>query len=463
MWRPADNSVAWQGTHNVAANDKTVHIIHCVDAEGPLYESLDATFDRLYELFGIRLEATKDNLRKIQGRLIDFGDKTDIIAEVFAPHHLNYNDTWEKIDAMLCRIMAPEFRNALTDSFGRGWVYNWHCVDHVGYIDNPRRRDMGIHKVFDHYNAVIKEAGSCQDSVHWHFHPMSIYREAHRCATSFINSPHLYEILCRRVIERQWFPAVFRAGFQAERPDSHWFLEQWIPFDASNWAYREDDGVHDHQADIAGGRSGDWRLAPDDWSVYQPSHDNYQLPGNCRRWICRALDIRTRARELTQAEVDKAFARASKGQPTIMGITDHDFRDIASDVEFVREKIRTAAEKFPDVKFKFCEAVEGFRSAIYGPQAQYEPVKLAIRLEGNDERRFLEVETAAGKAFGPQPFLAVKTRSGRFIHDNFDFDTTLTKWSYTFDYDSIRADDISAVGVATNDAYGNTFVQVIRP
>ena len=63
---------------------------------------------------------------------------------------------------------------------------------------------------------------------------MSTYKEAHRCATSYVNSPELYQILCRRIIEKKWFPSVNRAGFWAERPDSHLFLEQWIPFDISN-------------------------------------------------------------------------------------------------------------------------------------------------------------------------------------------------------------------------------------
>ena len=92
---------------------------------------------------------------------------------------------------------------------------------------------MGIHQVFDFYKDLVDNQ-NLGDSLHWHFHPMSTYREANKCATSYINSPHLYEILCRRIIERKWFPTVFRAGFHVERPDSHLFLEQWIPFDLSN-------------------------------------------------------------------------------------------------------------------------------------------------------------------------------------------------------------------------------------
>ena len=40
--------------------------------------------------------------------------------------------------------------NPYKDSFGNGWVFNWHCLDHVGYINNPRRRDMGYHNIFDY-------------------------------------------------------------------------------------------------------------------------------------------------------------------------------------------------------------------------------------------------------------------------------------------------------------------------
>ncbi|MFH1593934.1 MAG: hypothetical protein ABID09_04490 [Candidatus Omnitrophota bacterium] len=443
--------------------EKIVYIIHCVDAEGPLYESLEATFQRLHEMFGITLEPTRENLKRIQDKCIDFGKNTDVIASIFSSRNLCYNDTWGKIDSMLIKVMSPEFRNKALDSFGNGWVYNWYCVDHVNYAHNPRRRDMGFHKIFDHYKQMKERTGSSQDGIHWHFHPMSVYKEAHRCATSYVNSPYLYEILCRRIIERNWFPVAFRAGFQTERPDSHLFLEQWVPFDASNWAYREENDVHENQIDIAGGRSGDWRLAPDDWSIYQPNHDNYQIPGNCRRWICRCLDIKTRGRELTPDEVEKAFLRARDGKPTIMGIANHDFRNMAYEVDFARDIISHVSKRYPDVKFKFCEAVDAFRSAIYCDGNSFEPLELKVSFKDSAERAFLEVETVEGKVFGPQPFLSVKTKTGRFIHDNFDFDTSLDKWSYTFDYDSIHADDIDTIGVAANDRYGSLFVKIVKP
>ena len=75
---------------------------------------------------------------------------------------------------------------------------------------------------------------------------------------------------------------------------------------------------------------------------------------------------------------------------------------------------------------------------------------------------FLSVDTLQGEVFGPQPFLALKTRSQRFIHDNLDFSTDLKSWRYVFDGETISPDDLSAVGVGANDAYGNTVVEVIE-
>ena len=143
---------------------------------------------------------------------------------------------------------------------------------------------MGYHNIFDHYRNIIKELNLSENTLNWHFHPMSTYNEAHRCATSYVNSPELYQILCRKIIERNWFPSVFRAGFQSERPDSNWFLEQWIPFDISSMSVENIDEINKN-IDFKNGRSGDWRLATKEWEVYHPSHDNYQINGNCRRWI----------------------------------------------------------------------------------------------------------------------------------------------------------------------------------
>ncbi|OVE80400.1 hypothetical protein BVY02_00220 [bacterium J17] len=441
-------------------NKKTVIIVHAIDTEGPLYESLAASFERLEELFGItHVKATRENLARLQKKEIDLGGQEEAVAEMLSSHRVNYKDTWDKVDEMLDRVMAAEFRNKLPDSHGNGWIYNWHCLDHVGFKTNPRRRDMGYHNIFDHYRAILKEKEEDRDGLHWHFHPMSVYQDAHRCATSYVNSPELYQILCRRIIERQWFPSVFRAGFQAERPDSHHFLEQWIPFDISNMAL-DDNSELDNTIDFRNGRSGDWRLAPSDWSIYKPSHDNYQLPGNCRRHIGRALNVLNRIASINQEEMDKAFLRARQGNPTLVGLASHDFRDLAPEVDFVRELIATSKQRYPDVEFKYAEAVEGFRNALWPEGFSDSSLELELRFKPAtaEDVPSIEVNTKKGKVFGPQPFLAIETKSRRFIHDNFDFDPSLNRWHYAFHSDTLPLSDVANIGVAANDKYGNNCV-----
>ena len=130
-----------------------VYVVHCVDTEGPLHESVEATFERLKDIFGLDLEPSTAMLRRLQAGEVDLGGLEPAVQKVVDPHLLGYNDTWDKVDAMLAECMSPAFRDRSVDSEGNGWVYNWFCVDHVDYDINPRRRDMGYHNVFDHYRA----------------------------------------------------------------------------------------------------------------------------------------------------------------------------------------------------------------------------------------------------------------------------------------------------------------------
>ena len=152
----------------------TVYFVHCIDTEGPLHESLSATFERLEEMFGINIEATKENLYKLQNDQIKISNSKISTSDIFSEDLLNYNDTWDKIDDMLSESLSNEYRNLLKDSFGGGWIYNWFCMDHVGFEDNPRRRDLGINNIYDHYVDTLRQHNSHQDGVYFHYHPIPV-------------------------------------------------------------------------------------------------------------------------------------------------------------------------------------------------------------------------------------------------------------------------------------------------
>ena len=442
------------------AGAATVHIVHCIDTEGPLHESLEATFDRLRSIFGIDLEPARETLRLLQAGDLDLGGIEAAVQKVVDPHLLAYNDTWDKVDAMLADCLSPAFRERVRDSTGGGWVYNWFCVDHVDYEANPRRRDMGYHNVFDHCRALLKQTGSLQDGLHFHYHPHSFLREAHRCATHWwASSDSLQQVLCRRVIDRGWFPAANRPGFHVIRPDSHWFLEQYVPFDFSSQAMLPDEGDA-AQADIEGGRLGDWRRALADWQPYHPAHDDYQVPGDCRRWIARCLNVGTRYRLLSERDVRQAFREAQDGKPVVLAVTDHDFRDMRPDIDLVRELVVRVAGEFPGVPLKFAEAVQAMRHALeLRPEP---PCELDLDVQAvDDARHVVRVRSKTG-TFGPQPWLALKTVAGTYHHDNFDISVPFHEWQYVLDEETFPLRALSDLGVAANNACGVTTVTTLE-
>ncbi len=438
-----------------------VHVVHCIDTEGPLYESVDATFERLKAIFQIDLEPSRALLHKLQVGDVALGGLESAVQKVVDPHLLDYNDTWDKVDHMLVEMLSSTFRNQVRDSNGGGWVYNGFCVDHVDYNSNPRRRDIGYHNVFDHYRTRIRELESEQDRVHFHYHPHSFRREAHRNATHWWESSNtLHQILSRRVIDRQWFPVAHRPGFHVIRPDSHWFLEQFVPFDFSNQAMVNTEKEDQAQFGLKGGRFGDWRRAPEVWAPYHPAHDDYQIPGSCHRWIARCLNVGTRFRLLAESDIRQAFTEAQAGTPVVLGLTNHDFRDMRPYVTRVMRLLENVSKDFQDVSFEYSDAVGGMRDALKLPFLPACELDMTLTAT-NDGVHVLEIHSNT-PTFGSQPWLALKTVNGAYHHDNLDIDKPFHSWQYVFDDETFPIRSLEAVGIAANNAYGITTVRVLN-
>lgn len=440
-----------------------VYIVHHIDTEGPLYEPIEEIFKRTEDILHIKLDLdpTKENLKRIQNGYYEdvFGKElSKEIGKIIDPHLLDFKTTWTEIDEMLYRILDSNFRNKQLDSYGNGWIYNWHILDHVGFVTNDRRRDMGYLNVYKHYENVIKETSSFKDEIHWHFHPISFFKEAHISATSYENSyDALHQILCRRLIEKQWFPRVNRAGFHTTRPDSNWFLEQWIPFDASNQSTEEESSL---QKDNSYGRFGDWKGAPDDWEIYHPDFYDWRKKGNMNRVVSRVLNLKTRFRNINSFEIEKAFKRAGEeGKNIYLGITDHDFREISSEIEDFLAILKMVSDKFTKVKFKFSGSIEAFRKtlAFSGAEVYDNKIDFNVELKNN----LLKISLSNGDFFGPQPYLAIKTLCGEYYHDNFDFGTGKKEYYYTFDRYTIDIKLIGEIAVASNDRFGNTSITIL--
>ncbi|WP_337996583.1 hypothetical protein [Oleispirillum naphthae] len=422
-----------------------LHVVHCIDTEGPLTETLEASFERLRGSFGIDLPPDADTLARLQRREIPLNGREEAVARMLAPELLAYNSSWNAIDAMLAELLSPEFRNRMRGGDGNGWVYSWHCMDHMRYAENPRHKDVGYGNVFRFYRNALRRHGAERDEIDWHFHPLSLTRNPLHAATSFANSQDvLLEIIARRILEDDWFPVVNRPGFHAERPDSHLFLEQWLPFDYANQAHENETD----QPDLSGGRFGDWRRAPRSWRGYRPSHDDYQVPGGCRRWIFRCLNVGTRFRAMTSDHLREAFREAAETGKAILAFADHDYRDIRRDVATVRAMLAEVRPEFPGVEVRFSGAEAAARDLL-GVSDRPAP-RLSLRIEGS--RAVVRVE--AGEIFGPQPFLALRTRDGRALHDNLDFQEPGRLWTYCLDGQTLPPEALTAIGVGAAGRWG---------
>lgn len=438
---------------------KNLYIVHCIDTEGPLDEDLYATFERLEHIFHLKFKPSFETLKKLQNAEINLLGKEEAVKQVLDPHLLNYNNSWEKIKNMMLECLSSNFRKKYSDDFKNGWVYNWHFVDHVDYDFNPRKRHIGYHAIYDEYKKIFNEFKECKkDGFHFHYHPHPLIKHAHLCATRWLGpTDKLFQILSRRIIDRHWFPSVNRPGFQVNRPDSHWFLEQFIPFDYATLAMEQNQNDM-KQFDFSDGRSGDWRRAPITWEPYHPSHDDYQEIGNCRRWITRCLNIGTRAYLLGEKEIDLAFREAKVGKPAILAFANHDFRDIRDDIEKVYNQIRAISKKYPEVNIINSEAVFAMRNSLNIKKEN--PCDLEIDIEELYEGTHKMSVKTKTKTFGPQPYLAFKSSNGDYYHDNFDFQKPFHEWSYVFDEETIKLSALDKIGVASNNSYGTTTVSI---
>ncbi len=429
-----------------------VYIVHCIDTEGPLYESLDATFERLKNIFDIDIEPTEENLKKLQEESISLGGKEKEVSKALDNSLLSTYRNFSEIEYMLQKLNSRPFREELLDSSGNGWVCSWFCMEHVGFQgENPRMRVAGWHSIYDWY---VKKIGySFGDIIGWHYHPLPVNGDYNACGINYVASGNVFEILARNVIDRQFFPAIYRPGFHTERPDSHWLLEQWIPFDYANQSVL--DNVQYEQRDIINGRFGNWGGAPTSWEPYHPDHADYRKIGNCKRVIARCLNMNTRMRNITLRDFEQAFAEAQLGKTQLVSFTDHDFRDICYDVDLMRKMLTEVIHRYPGVQFEFCNALEGMRKYF-----KLETVSCELKAELQFERN--EMSIMSGKnIFGAQPFFCIKLFGGRYCWSNLDF-VGENKWSFVFDRDSVELDQIEKIGIAANSTSGVTDVIVIE-
>ena len=380
-----------------------LYVVPIVDTEGPLEESLGATFDRIQNKFGVTLNPEPKILQQLQNCKLDLQGKEAEVAHFVSPRKLSYLATWAEVSEMIRAVTSCSFRNELSDSFGNPLLMNWFIIDVVGYKNNPRRKAAGFHNVWDVYENLL-DLKKYPDGIGWHFHTVPVGGDALQYNTCWSNNDFHEQALARRIIERNSFTSLFRAGGNIERNDLSFWLEQFVPFDWSRNSSLTGNGRPGSQED--------WRNASTDWVPYNPDFYDYRKSGNMRRSIFRCVEVDLDIGRLQDEDVIKAFETVKNGQSAALAFSLHDRRDLRPELIATVQQIRDIGAKYPDVSWVHSNAQDA-ANALLGNTTQSAP-QFTIEKDGNTI--FVESDQ---ELFGPQPFLAVQEEGDVFYRDNF--------------------------------------------
>ena len=419
-----------------------LYFVHAVDTEGPISESIDDTFERLKLLFNIDLTPNIENLIKLQNKEVFLDGIEETVANCISPKRLNFIKDLSQLDKLLDKIFSSSFRNKFLDSFGNPYRFTWFCLDHVGFQENPRRRLLGFHTILKIYLSRLKKNSDFGDTIQWHYHGVPFNRKAHCFGLNWNFKNYHIEIFTRRLIDFNIFANAFRAGGWIERPDMSNWLEQWIPFDFSNHSYKD----KSNQPDYKNGRFADWSRAPKTWCGYHPDKYDLQKEGNMSRTIFRSLSLDARIGSITEEDIELAFLEALENKNPILSVTNHDCRDMVEEIESFWPKILKAMKKFPSVNLIHTNEIDAAKNCLNLRDNQFN-----LNLNWEDNKIIVESNS---ELFGPQPFLAFKTHSGEYFHDNMANHGDL-KWSYEFDWMTLPKESLKKVAVASADRFGN--------
>jgi hypothetical protein len=134
-----------------------------------------------------------------------------------------------------------------------------------------------------------------------------------------------------------------------------------------------------------------------------------------------------------------------------MGITNHDFREMSIEISDFYQMLLQVSQEFPEVRYSFSKAVNAFQSVLNLTDIEKNKIDLASDIHEN----VVSVKVVDGELFGPQPYLAIKTKNGDYIHDNMDFGEFKKEYFYTLDIHTVPLEMVEEMRVASNDKFGN--------
>lgn len=283
---------------------------------------------------------------------------------------------WQAVDQAMDKLFKENFRNKFTDSFNGNLKLGWFFLTWSGFNNklNPRKRDLGYHKVLDHYRSrwgkLIQAFG---DEECWHYHHPPKSGVANEWSADWNSSQEYKNIISRQIIERDWFPLCFRAGGTIMDKNLSQWVDKWFPFDYSNRAPLDVSVM-------------DWSDGIDEWKAYNPDPEFFKKEGSGKRYLARTMDLDTSIYKAGESDIEKAFNEAANRGYSILSTFDHDYRDIEHRfIEFM-SIFENVSKKHPNIKWKYSSP----SNAIIETQSLHRNGNLKITTEKKDDYILIE-------------------------------------------------------------------------
>ncbi len=312
-------------------------------------------------------------------------------------------------------VMDPDFRSPMVDSYGQPMKMTWWMMagNIFRYSTNtnfpvPNIMTLYLMKKYHGENVLIN---GDELSLHYHTFFWSDYDHDGiyywNQSKTFLESLEDFKVtLAQFLIEEQAFPVSFRSGWHYM--DDNWqnYLdERVLPYSMHNdYPARrmEDPEPIDNIYD--------WSQAPYQFVPYHPAKENYQVPGDGPGWQVRSASFsKTRRYDL----MDTVFAAAQNGTDQVACFWAHlPETDFPQNMQMIDSLAHRYAEKYPDVKFQYCTAVEAMQ--LWRGSTDSESPNLQFSEERVGRVVYFNI-TSDETIFQQQPFVAVKNIYDEYI------------------------------------------------
>lgn len=354
------------------------------------------------------------------------------------------------------KVMDPQFRSRFTDSFGTPVKITWWMM--AGNIfrfatnnNVPLANTMTLWLMKKYHQNRITQFGD-ELSLHYHTFGWTDYDMDGvywwNQTKTFMECKEDFDLtLAQFLIEENTFPVSFRSGWHAMDNDWQNYLDKLLPYSLHNdYPVKRTDLTEPLDNNY------DWSLASPEFVPFHPSSENYQLAGDLKGWNVRSKSMGG----ISQTLMNTTFQKANQGTDQLACIWSHlPDTEFPQQIQRVDSLAHKAALLYPNVKFKYCTAIEAYQLWRKGNDTIKPEISFSAIPMG-DRTKF--TVTSNETIFQAQPFIAVKDIYDRYFVAQC-VSTGNNSWETT---QSFLTSELGKAAVALTDTMGNQTISSIK-